>query len=438
MRVRVIAAYALALAAIVLAAPAWAQDSDPMFKVTGEVRVRGEYLENLADAEDHSDAVPGADDSYDIWPYRVRLGVKGDFGNNVRAVVEVQNFGYFGNEFPVKTAFSGGPFPVDQNDDYFPPYTQSTALYQGYFEIGEIGGSDWLLRVGRQEHVLGNELFLGDGDFYNGVSYDGIRAMLDKEKWDLNLFYYRLYEPNGGCPTVFGGPCLSDTQEMYGATLNFGIGMGEIEPYVLYVRDGDTTGGFSVYNVGARWTRPSDGEQVFDWNLEAAIQDGDSKPTGTIEAYVAEGWFGFNFGADKKHRVHVGAYLGSGDDGSDPDKFKAFTSPFQDSWAYNRLGDSETGDLVQSLGGGVTDINAGYRFMGEKNSLRASVHNLTLTEVAGAGSDEIGNEFDAAWDHTYNEYLTFTAGLAYMDFGDLFGTDTDAGMRVYGQGRLRF
>ena len=45
---------------------------------------------------------------------------------------------------------------------------------------------------------------------------------------------------------------------------------------------------------------------------------------------------------------------------------------------------------------------------------------------------------DAAWDHTYNQYLTITAGVAYMDFGDLFGIDTDAGMRVYGQGRLRF
>jgi len=441
MRVRAIAACALALGALVLAAPARAQSDDgPTFKVTGEVRVRGEMLNNLADAKDHDDANPGADDNYDIWPYRVRLGVKGDFGNNVKAVVEVQNFGYFGNEWPAKTTTSGSvPLPISQNNDYFPNYAQDTSLYQAYFELGQLGGSDWMLRVGRQEHTIGNEFLVGDGDFYNGVSFDGVRAMLDKEKWDLNLFYYRLYEPNGDCPEAFGGPCLSNTQDLYGATVDFGIGLGEIEPYVIVYHDGDNTFGQTTYNVGARWTRGADGDKVFDWNVEAVAQNGDTPSDVSIEAYGAEGWFGFNFGRDKKHRVHVGAYIASGDDGTDATKSKAFNPLFQDSWAHNRLGDVEFGDLAQSATAfGVTDINAGWSYRGEKNSFRASVHNLTLNEVPVGQSDELGNELDAAWDFAYNQYLAFTAGLGYIDYGDAVGTDTDPGTRVYAQGRLRF
>ena len=63
----------------------WAEEGDKKFDVHGELRFRGEYLDNFTDGV-NSDA--GFDkDSGSFAPYRARLAAKSTFGDHVRGYV---------------------------------------------------------------------------------------------------------------------------------------------------------------------------------------------------------------------------------------------------------------------------------------------------------------------------------------------------------------
>ena len=125
----------LALMAALLFVPAVAGDDDGEKKISvhGEVRARWEYSENFTDFRDSDGS--SYRDSFDFMPYRVRVGVKGEFAKNVSAYVEIQNHGAFGDSFPL---------PVEQGVE--DPALQSlrtnfgtneTVLYQGYIDLDE-------------------------------------------------------------------------------------------------------------------------------------------------------------------------------------------------------------------------------------------------------------------------------------------------------------
>ena len=217
----------LALVAALLFVPATVADEheDKKISVHGEVRARWEYLDNYTDFTDSDDG--SFNDSFDFVPYRVRVGVKGEFTKNVSAYIEIQNHGAFGDSYPLPVAQSPQD-PIAQNlrGSYG---TNETVLYQGYIDMDEIGGTNLSLKIGRQEHTLGNELLMGDADFYNGHSFDGFRATLDYERWDLDVFFYTIAERNvlPWADETDDGPIVngaSDDAWFTGVTAGFGIG----------------------------------------------------------------------------------------------------------------------------------------------------------------------------------------------------------------------
>lgn len=79
--------------------PALAQDDpEKMFTFNGEVRARYEYLNNYYDLTDNQGSGDANDDSFSIAPYRVMIGMTGNFAKNVTGHIDLQYIGNFGDQ----------------------------------------------------------------------------------------------------------------------------------------------------------------------------------------------------------------------------------------------------------------------------------------------------------------------------------------------------
>ncbi len=137
------------------------------------------------------------------------------------------------------------------------------------------------------------------------------------------------------------------------------------------------------------------------------------------------------------------------DDGDHED----FLFLFPDFHAHNRLGDSDLEEIFFNASdavfgtfssSGVTDLNAGYEYFGERHGFMAAYHMFQLTEENCVGvtcDDDLGQELDVRYNYTYSNQLGFEAGVVDFMPGDAvlsaFGGDDDA-LRIWGQARLRF
>ena len=200
--------------------PALAADESDTFTFNGEVRARYEYLNNYFDQTDNEASGDPNDDSYSFTPYRVMVGITGNFANNVKAHADLQYIGFFGDELsPQKDFFP----PIGQFDTPYNFFTQGVQLYTGWLEMSNIGGTDISARLGRQEHTYGTELFMGDNDYYAGLSFDGLRGMWTRGNNDLNLFYYKVAELNYYLPGPDGG---ANDSGFFGATYDYNFANG--------------------------------------------------------------------------------------------------------------------------------------------------------------------------------------------------------------------
>jgi hypothetical protein len=171
-----------------------------------------------------------------------------------------------------------------------------------------------------------------------------------------------------------------------------------------------------LYTIGAHWMRPmTSGEGTmnnFDWNVEVAFQTGDAgdpfaAPGVDLSGYVAEGWFGWNFGGERSHgRLHAGVFMASGDDPDTTDEIEDFTPLYGDFHANNRLGDL---DFIESAVGphNITNINVGYQHWFGDHSFMAAVHYNMLTEDTGFADDKLGLEIDLGYAFQYSKNLAF-------------------------------
>lgn len=426
-----------------------ADDADPMFTFNGEVRARYEYLNNYTDLTDHDGSAALNDDILGITPYRVIVGITGNFERNVTAHVDLQYTGHFGDEFnPSKDNPFFTPIrpPMGQGDAAYQFSTQGMRLYQGWVEMGKIGGSDFSARIGRAEHTYGTELFLGDNDYYNGLSFDGVRGMWQHGASDLNVFYYKLSEENCfRCFTVDGsGPGASADSNLWGATYDWTFKKwGTVGGYLLFSQDlgGDGPVIFpdsSLQTYGVRWNRgmmTDDHLNMFDWNIEYAMQSGDvgepfaGTPATDISASILEAWFAFNFnaGSSSHGRVHIGTLITSGQDPTSTDA-EDFVPLFGDFHANNRFGDL---DWVDQFGPhNITDFNVGYEhWFGDAHSVMFAYHMFSDTESAvGQPEDKIGDEIDLRYTYRYSKNLGFEVGLGQAspndDYWAFFGLPT--------------
>jgi len=470
MRAKVFAVLGLA-ALVVAATPVLADDAEMIGKIVfhGEVRLRGEFVDNFEDW--NSDSL--ADDSFDFFPYRARVGVGGEFANNVHGYVELQSANAMGNELEQRNVLFSNDSDID--------------LYLATIVAKQIGGSNTDLTFGRQELRFDHEFLLGDLDFYNGISLDGVRATWNFESGPLDAFWFRTNETfENDADTDFLGAHY---------TWDDVIENGDIGIYGYYLRE-DTvsgTGREDLFTLGGRVGRIREGESGMVWNAELAFQLGTLGNSGVmgddadVSALGFEGWFGYNWNTgDSDHTLQGKVYYGSGDDDDTDDEANGFNTLFQDFHdSTNRLG---VADVV--AGSNVMAISLGYNFEHGAHSVLVEVFDFATAEASqdshlnvgptqvgfsafglpgtfdgvaitsgdpdGAGpldantEDSIGQEIDVVYNFDYTDNLSFGAGLGYFmpgqaiesatdpdGAGPLAGFD-DAAVRLYGQARLRW
>ena len=442
--------YVLVLAVgvvVLMTPPAMAQDEKP-FTIHGEVRSRGEYLNNTTDFDDD------ADDGGVVFPYRVRLAAEGHFAKNITAWIEFQSSGVYGGDFsPFKDGNGDNGFNFDQGT--------GAQLYQANITLNELWSKNFSLRLGRQEIVAGTELLLGDLDFYTGISHDGGVGNFKFNKWNLMVWYTRPSEGTGfngdfgfappdqvtmnGC-----SPC--DTQHFLGAYATWTVAKNQgIDVYLMSLANRDTGGNFQT--LGGRYSHDVMGKNGLFWNVELAIQ------TGQVESEllsgadldaggrVLEGWIGWNFKSGKNnHRIYGRLTQASGDDDPADDSQDAFVSLFGD--FHNRLGHGDffhvdgTSTGLGAVGDlGINAVAFGWTGQfGDRSELGAEFWSFATAEENGAGDDALGTEIDVFYNYNYSKNMTFSASLSQLSPDDALtgGGNDDSVTRLYGNARFRF
>jgi len=408
------------------------EQGDKKFEVTGEVRFRGDYTEDAVDFNADS----AVDDAGVVWPWRVRAAIHGNFSRNVSAHVEFQNFGFAGDGDNGINSFNGSS-------------GGNTELYQGWLELGDIGGGSFDLRMGRQELVYGSEMLLGDFDFYNGATHDGFRAAWQYKKWTLDVFYTKVDDTVGFGPEIFptsNGP--SDTN-FYGAYAVFKAPkkLG-FDAYGLILQDATdehrTTLGGRVYS---KW------DSNWAYGAELAYQTGEFESTSTdIKAYGFEGELSYQWRKSKiRPRVYGRYSRYTGDDPSTTDD-EAFNPLFQDFHARNGYADAVRATDLDIIRAGVS-----WSGKDDRHLFGVDLLNFTLNETAAGADDGVGTELDLYYKYAYSRNVDITAAIASFQPGDIFdsaspttpvsggavapdvtATGDDSAMRVYVNTRLRF
>jgi hypothetical protein len=456
----------LAAALVAIAAPqAWAAESDDdKFKIHGEIRLRGDHTANWSDFDDSN----ASDDQALYWPSRARLAFEGQFTDNVSAWFEIQHGWVWGG---TASDFGNGNLPPGfvrtggvQNEG------DGLELYQAHITLDKLWSDSFSLTFGRQELSLGNELLLGDNDWYMGFSHDGITGMWDFDKWDITTWYFRTAEGtqsniNAAIPPPFGIPgSASGGQDFYGGYATWDIKDAMLLDFYLMFqeyRDDQPAGNVlnNLWTAGIRFARDRMGEQGFLWNIEYAQQFGEAEFTGNnmydedLEGSILEAMLGYNFHAgNNDHRVYGRYMMISGDDETAGDNdYNGFIGIAGD--YHDRLGKGDwfLPDTFWSGGGlefddqGIDALTVGYNgFYNERHEFGIAYWDYTINETAGQGagfSDDLGSAYDLWYGLNYTQNVSFEVAYSMLDPGDYFispGQVDDAATRLYGQVRLRF
>lgn len=218
------------------------------FKVTGEIRTRGEYRNN-------SDFNDSLNDKTDFILQRTRLSVEARLREGLSGFVQIQDSRQWGEE--------GSTISNEKNID----------LHEGYVELKDFIFSDISLRIGRQEIFFGDHRLVGNFGWGNtGRSFDAIRMKWERRKNSLNIFSAQLSKS-----LTFSGANLSLTPTF----------PHTIDLYFLYKRDTSPSGagGWRIYRytpgirLKGRLTDP------FEYRGEFAYQTG-KNGINDIQAYA--------------------------------------------------------------------------------------------------------------------------------------------------------
>jgi hypothetical protein len=434
----------LALGVVVMMAPPVLAQEEKPFTIHGEVRFRGEYDNNTQDFDDDSD------DGGLFWPYRVRIAAEGRFTKNVSAWIEFQNAGVSG-------VGALGP----QRLGAIAGVGDGVELYQGNVTLDQLWSKNFSLRLGRQEIVAGNELLLGDLDFYAGMSHDGGVGTWKVKKVNLMLWYTRPFEgqvasiTGGALPpdSIAIGPATgSPTQHFLGAYATWNWKKSQtFDLYLMSLANRGNGGNFQTF--GGRYAHDTTGKGIF-WNAEVALQFGQVASellTGTdvdASGMAVEGWFGYNWKSGKNtHRIYGRLELATGDDTSSADENEGFQPLFGD--FHNRLGHGDwfrMANATTGLGGGavggIQGLSIGYTgYFRDRSEFGAAYWTYSLEEDNG-GAGDLGTALDVWYGFNYSRNVNFVVSLSQLSPDDALtgggGAPDDSVTRLYGQARLRF
>jgi hypothetical protein len=402
----------------------------------GEVRVRGEYVDNQADFDDEGE------DRTDFFSLRARLGLGVDLPDDVRVYIDLQINTLFGGVTDGLGSLAG----LDS--------LSLLKLNQAYFELNQIGGQPLQLRLGRQElGAYGTELLVGDADFGPGLSFDALR--LHYTRGDLTADYWWAIRGEHGH--------FDDDDSFFGAYHTFAPEEGSFgfdlylvgllnQPVALFDQQQDTlTAGVRLFGLVA------DG---LDYSVEFAYQFGGFEETerndeggeSTVEdlslsAFAVEATVGYTLtDYSWEPRIGVSFYRSTGDGDPDDNQLETFNPMFQDDHPRFGFSDLFNGSNVQVITSSLT-IQPDDDFEAGVNHVLASVVEVADTAPASLGflgmapdaGSALGMGIDLFGTYHYSSNVLFQlAGSLFLPGDNIEAnlseaelTGTDPAVRIY-------
>jgi hypothetical protein len=373
------------------------------FDFGGQVRLRGDFAKN----QNFTDFAftPGHNEAQFLERTRLQASVE-NHTLNLEAFVQVQWYGRWGG-INKRSAFD---------------------LYQGYIEWEKILGSPVSLKAGRLEFLYGSAFFIGTNDFYNGLSWDGVKASLNPfEPLNIDILGAKMVKLNPGDPDIY----LTGSYATYKTYKE-----GSLEAYLFYNK-----GGFPIshrefvlpdsgqkwFTLGTRFTGKVGG---FDYELEPQCQWGKVKEAigdgrDIVKAYGGHIDLGYTFKLPWEPRLFGAFAYGSGDNNPFDGRYREFHgSVFNDSYLY---GDMNV--IADQSGLTVNDVHAsGLQIWVagisvnplSKLNMTLHVHRFLASKVPSGFSKDIGTELDLSVSYKLKKGISIIVGLNKFYTGHFF------------------
>jgi hypothetical protein len=340
---------------------------------------------------------------------RTRLTANFAASANTSAMVQVQDSRTFGQVNEDGEPTSG---TLTQSSDL--------GIHQAYLQFNEIFPEGPTFQAGRFELCYGNERILSASNWSNtGRAFDGARASLSRENWQIDAFTATLVERVGSSE--------SDDVQLSGLYTTYKP--ANTDAFLIYDFDAQKAGEFRSLR---RWTAGTYTCQEFgqiDVVGNGAFQFGSSAVENVsgdgvetdISAYLLNGELGCKF-AENKARVAAGIDWASGDD-PDSETFNAFNNEYYDGHAQRGMMDQFLGSNPE----GLMDLYASCRVSPNANwTFMATGHNFTTAQdyasmIDATPTSSLGSEVDFSVSTTALSSATITAGGAAFFSNEDFG-----------------
>ncbi len=291
--------------------------------LSGQFRFRAGFISNRDfGASPNSNGGDLGDDSGTFVDARINVAFDFALARNVTTHFELISSGLFENG------------NTDQNTGTL----AEVDLYQGYVHFDKLFGTDEIgLRAGRQEIVLGNELFFGNNSFFGGESFDATLVWWAQKEWSL-IFVWAKFDidqasnPSGQpYPTYLAGHGFDDDEAF---ALYFTLNTIEnhvLDLYYFFLNVNNIAGGSTgtlgngfppdtfAHVLGIRLAGDhANIAEGLDYNIEFAYETGDINSAAIdLEGFIVEAELGVTFNADTKFRVFGRFVYASGASGND-------------------------------------------------------------------------------------------------------------------------
>jgi hypothetical protein len=379
----------------------------------GQVRVRGDFAGN----QDFTDFTfsPGHREAQFLKRSRLHGSVE-NTELNLKLFLEPQWYGRWGGW-------------EDRSD---------VDLYQGFLEWGKVLDSPVTLKAGRQELSYGSTFFIGPNDFYNGLSWDGLKASFSPtDRLTVDLMGVRMAELNPGDPENYLAG-LYATYKVFEES--------SLDGYLFYNKGGFpffhrefqvTEPDHRLFTFGARFSGKVAG---FDYEVEPQVQWGSvrsavGKGEDRFRAFGGHADVGYTFNVPWEPRIFAAYAFGSGDNDPFDGKFREFHgNVFNDNYLVGDM--SVISDLsgVTANGAHASGMHvwvAGISvtpFAGLNLSL--DVHRFVARKVPSSFSKELGVEVNLVASYKATKELSFLLGLNRFFAGRFFEHATGSGKNI--------
>ncbi len=394
------------------------------FDAGGQVRLRGDFARNQNFT--NFAFTPGHDEAQFLERTRLQASIKNP-SLNLEVFVQGQWYGRWGG--------------LDNRSDF--------DLYQGYVEWEKVLNLPVSVKAGRQEFLYGSAYFIGTNDFYNGLSWDGIKTSIHPfEQLVVDILGAKMAKLNPEDPDIYLAG-LYTTYKIYKE--------GVLEGYLFYNK-----GGFPIlhrefvlldsgqqwFTLGARLAGKIGG---FDYELEPEFQWGKVKNAigdgkDLVRAFGGHLDLGYTFKLPWEPRL-FGAYgYGSGDNNPFDGRYREFHgSLFNDSYIFgdmNVIAD-QSGVTVNNVHASGMQIWVGGLEVKPlpKLGVTLRVHRFLANRVPPGFSKDIGTEIDSVISYKVTKWLSFLVGLDTFLTGPFFKQASGSGKNIdyaYVQAQVEF